>query len=281
MFGCLWKGFKIGFWGFIILVIIRAIMMAINNNDKSSDSKKIEIDAEELILEVENKMNEFDSYNIKLKTISEQSISGILIELKVNIIHDLCIDGVKSQDAYSLNGTRELNEETIELNEIKIGNEAYQSIDNSPYITYDTNTEVDNLISTSVGFNESAITTVLEAVKETDTTVSVFETDDTYIIKGKNEKGKIRKLFSEQWNNVNYMLPSGEEVLLEDDDTNIKVEDTYWKLEVNKETKIIKSYNTITDITAYISDYTFRTKYDRTEYFSKYNEVREIKQPEM
>ena len=281
MFGCLWKGFKIGFWGFIILVIIRAIMMAINNNDKSSDSKKIEIDAEELILEVENKMNEFDSYNIKLKTISEQSISGILIELKVNIIHDLCIDGVKSQDAYSLNGTRELNEETIELNEIKIGNEAYQSIDNSPYITYDTNTEVDNLISTSVGFNESAITTVLEAVKETDTTVSVFETDDTYIIKGKNEKGKIRKLFSEQWNNVNYMLPSGEEVLLEDDDTNIKVEDTYWKLEVNKETKIIKSYNTITNITAYISDYTFRTKYDRTEYFSKYNEVREIKQPEM
>lgn len=281
MFGCLWKGFKIGFWGFIILVIIRAIMMAINNNDKSSDSKKIEIDAEELILEVENKMNEFDSYNIKLKTISEQSISGILIELKVNIIHDLCIDGVKFQDAYSLNGTRELNEETIELNEIKIGNEAYQSIDNSPYITYDTNTEVDNLISTSVGFNESAITTVLEAVKETDTTVSVFETDDTYIIKGKNEKGKIRKLFSEQWNNVNYMLPSGEEVLLEDDDTNIKVEDTYWKLEVNKETKIIKSYNTITDITAYISDYTFRTKYDRTEYFSKYNEVREIKQPEM
>lgn len=281
MFGCLWKGFKIGFWGFIILVIIRAIMMAINNNDKSSDSKKIEIDAEELILEVENKMNEFDSYNIKLKTISEQSISGILIELKVNIIHDLCIGGVKSQDAYSLNGTRELNEETIELNEIKIGNEAYQSIDNSPYITYDTNTEVDNLISTSVGFNESAITTVLEAVKETDTTVSVFETDDTYIIKGKNEKGKIRKLFSEQWNNVNYMLPSGEEVLLEDDDTNIKVEDTYWKLEVNKETKIIKSYNTITNITAYISDYTFRTKYDRTEYFSKYNEVREIKQPEM
>lgn len=281
MFGCLWKGFKIGFWGFIILVIIRAIMMAINNNDKSSDSKKIEIDAEELILEVENKMNEFDSYNIKLKTISEQSISGILIELKVNIIHDLCIDGVKFQDAYSLNGTRELNEETIELNEIKIGNEAYQSIDNSPYITYDTNTEVDNLISTSVGFNESAITTVLEAVKETDTTVSVFETDDTYIIKGKNEKGKIRKLFSEQWNNVNYMLPSGEEVLLEDDDTNIKVEDTYWKLEVNKETKIIKSYNTITNITAYISDYTFRTKYDRTEYFSKYNEVREIKHPEM
>lgn len=281
MFGCLWKGFKIGFWGFIILVIIRAIMMAINNNDKSSDSKKIEIDAEELILEVENKMNEFDSYNIKLKTISEQSISGILIELKVNIIHDLCIGGVKSQDAYSLNGTRELNEETIELNEIKIGNEAYQSIDNSPYITYDTNTEVDNLISTSVGFNESAITTVLEAVKETDTTVSVFETDDTYIIKGKNEKGKIRKLFSEQWNNVNYMLPSGEEVLLEDDDTNIKVEDTYWKLEVNKETKIIKSYNTITNITAYISDYTFRTKYDRTEYFSKYNEVREIKHPEM